>query len=78
MDWAWTTKISANPDRTTSDFLSVDCTKQRTLDGMNNKFELLLLLFLLTFSEKFLSLCLPDSSGVCKMIGYMLKFEAKY
>jgi hypothetical protein len=56
----------------------VDCTKQRTLDEMNNKFELLLLLFLLTFSEKFLSLCLPDCSGVCKMIGSVLKFDIKY
>jgi hypothetical protein len=47
-------------------------------DGMNNKLQLLLLLFLLTFSDKSLSLCLPDSSGVCKMIGPMLKFDAKY
>jgi len=56
----------------------VDCTKQRTLDEMSNKFELLLLLFLLTFSEKFLSLCRPDYSGVCKMIGPVLKFDSKY
>ena len=30
--------------------------KQRTLDEMNNKFEMFLLLFLFTFTEKFLSL----------------------
>lgn len=65
-----------SPNRATSDFLLGDCLKQRTLDEMKDKLDLLLSLS--TFSEKFLSLCLPDWSGVCKMIGPMLKFDTKY
>ena len=85
VDWAWRTKASAKSRSDYEWFLIGDCTKQetyrqkqRTLGEMNNKFEMLLMLFLLTFSEKGLSLCLPDCSGVCSMIGPMLKFHTKY
>jgi hypothetical protein len=86
VDWAWRKKASAKsrsyyrrvliggiaPNRKPTD------RNRGILDEMNNKFEMFLLLFLLTFSEICLSLCLPDCSGLCKMMGPVLKFDAKY
>jgi hypothetical protein len=43
----------------------------------NNKSETLLSPFLLTFSEKCFSLCLPGCRSDCKTLGPMLKSDAK-
>ena len=70
--------ILCRPHNDTSITVCTNCytalTVQRlgteSLLNKNKKFEMLLLLLLLmTFSEKGLSLCIPDCSGVCKMMG---------